>query len=197
MGQGVGVEFGHRSSSLFHDVVGGSQTLRHGCAGKVGHGQEQLGHFRLAFLETVLQSFGLPLDGSHALLGLLGEVFLAKPSYGRRWRQRVFELGGSAVAFLLKATALGVDFKNLGYDGFAVESFYGKASDNEVGIRLYSLKCKHLNKLLARLCGRRGFCFCFVVLYGYFYPALPGEVRMGRGNGDMREASCKEFLHLC
>ena len=138
-----------------------------------------------------------PLDGSHALLGLLGEVLLAGLHMAADGGSEFFELGGSAVAFLLKATALGVDFKNLGYDGFAVESFYGKASDNEVGIRLYSLKCKHLNKLLARLCGRRGFCFCFVVLYGYFYPALPGEVRMGRGNGDMREASCKEFLHLC
>ncbi len=74
-----------------------------------------------------------PLDGSHALLGLLGEVLLAGLHMAADGGSEFFELGGSAVAFLLKATALGVDFKNLGYDGFAVESFMARRRTTKSG----------------------------------------------------------------
>ena len=80
---------------------------------------------------------------------------------------------------------------------FAVESFWQGVGQRSRDPPFIVWKCKHLNKLLARLCGRTcGFYISVCCLIWIFLSRIAGEVRDGgEATGGMKgKASCKEFL---
>ena len=135
----IRAEFRNRAAGFLHHVISGSKTLGHSIAWKIRHCQKKVGHALLTILQAVLQPFSLPFYGSHAGFGLF-RLFLFSGLHMCADRGGKFlKLRSIGITFLLPATALGIYLKNLSDDGFSVETFHGKASHNELGIRLYGL----------------------------------------------------------
>ena len=139
VGECVLGEVGHRAAGLLHHIVVGGEAFGHIGAGEVGDGEQQVAHLHLTLVEPLLEALGLPLDAGHFLLCLFGALFVAGLHGGADRGGELLERGGVGVAALLEASALGVDLKDFGDDGPAVEAFDCQPFHHKIRVGLYCL----------------------------------------------------------